>query len=112
MLGKLKPDFISLPSPAIATIKGNTVKLDLTRFTSAGIPLKVATFAGLQGGHEVYSTRLLYLTGAEFAAFALGHEFGHKMKSYDKKNDKDGFDDTKVALNNEKLRSACFDEYK
>lgn len=111
-LDNLKPKFIDLPSPAIAVISGNTVKLDPTRFTSAGIPLKVAKFTGLlDGHHEVYSTRLLNLTGAKFAAFVVGHEFGHKMKSYHKKNDKDGFDDTKVALNNEQLRSACFNEY-
>jgi hypothetical protein len=72
----------------------------------------VATFSGLlQGAHEVYSTRLLNLTGAEFAAFVAGHELGHKRKSYDKKNDKENFDDLKVALNNERLRAACFNEY-
>jgi hypothetical protein len=40
----------------------------------------------------------------------VGHEFGHKMKSYDKKNDQDAEDRTKVGLNNEQLRAACFSE--
>ena len=58
----------------------------------------------------VYATQTHYLEGALFAAFVVGHEFGHKMKSYDKKNDQDAFDRTKVGLNNEQLRAACFSE--
>lgn len=110
-LAKLKPSFQNLPSPVVATPNGNTFTFDPTRFTGAGMTLSALTLSSIQGAATIYTVHELNLSGATFGAFAIGHEFGHKMKSYDKQNDKDGFDSIRVGLNNEKLRAACFNEY-
>lgn len=109
-LEKLKPQMGNLPSPAIAAVNGSKVTLDSTRFTGSGTPVTVMRFEKVEGAATHYASRNLSLSGAVFGAFAIGHELGHKTKSYDKQNDKDGFDPTKVGLNNEKLRAACFPE--
>jgi hypothetical protein len=109
-LDKLKPQMGNLPSPAIAAIDGNEVTLDSTRFTNAGMAVDSMRLRGVQGAVTTYAIQTHNLSGTMFSAFVVGHEFGHKMKAYDKKNNHEKGDAFKVGLNNEQLRANCFSE--
>jgi hypothetical protein len=100
----------NLPGLLIAAINGNKVTLDSTRFINAGTPVQSMRRKGVEGAATIYASQTHNLSGAMFSAFVAGHEFGHKMKSYDKKNDKEKGDPFKVGLNNEQLRAACFSD--
>jgi len=110
VLAKLKPQVGNLPGSAIAAINGNKVTLDSTRFSNSGPPLQTFRLKAVEGAAATYASKIYYLSGAMFSAFVIGHELGHKMKSYAKENDKDNGDPFKVGLNNEQLRASCFSE--
>jgi hypothetical protein len=112
---KFKPG--SLDNGGIMEIKGNNVTVDTSRFTESGQTLALAlniSKSTVQGHPSTrYDLMSLKLSGKEFAAFAIGHELGHKRKIYGEYNN-DGssaFSNLEAGANNEKIRAACFSEF-
>jgi hypothetical protein len=112
---KLKPG--SLDNGGIMEIKGNNVTVYTSRFTESGQTLALAlniSKSTVQGHPSTrYDLMSLKLSGKEFAAFAIGHELGHKRKIYGEYNN-DGssaFSNLEAGANNEKIRAACFSEF-
>lgn len=98
-------------------IKDNEVTVDRNRFSENGAQLPLALHIEKLTVQGYPSTRFelmaLTLTGKEFAAFAIGHEVGHKRKIYGE-YDVDGsstVSNLEAGANNEKIRAACFDEF-
>jgi hypothetical protein len=100
----------------IMEINGNNVTVDQERFHDGQqLPLALNIQKSTVQGHPStrYDPMALILTGKEFAAFAVGHELGHKRKIYGE-YDNDGssaFSNLEGGANNEKIRAACFDEF-
>ncbi len=101
----------------IMEIKGNNVTVDQNQFNDAGQPLPLALNIRKSTVQGYPSTRYdpmeLILTGKEFAAFAVGHELGHKRKIYGEYNNdgSSGVSNLEGGANNEKIRAACFHEF-
>ena len=101
----------------IMQINGNNVTVDQNPFNKSGrtlpLALNIRTSAVPGGTSTKYDLMALHLTGKEFAAFAVGHELGHKRKVYGE-YDNDGespFSNLAEGANNEKIRAACFGEF-
>jgi hypothetical protein len=100
----------------IMEIHGNNVTVDTNRFNDSPQDLLLAWNISKMtiDGHPAtgYLPVAMKISGADFAAFALAHEVGHKRKIYGEYDDDNSFDGLAQGANNEKVRAACFSEFK
>src|SRR6185503_18664096 len=101
-----------LDNGGIMEINGNNVTVDPNRFTQSGqtLPLSLNIQRSTVQGYPStrYDVMVLKLSGKEFAAFAMGHELGHKRKIYGEyeKDESSAFSSLAAGANNEKIRAA------